>query len=60
VLLIAHRLSTIEQADRIVVMNNGALAENGTKEELLALDGIYASMVRTKQDIDSGAAAPAV
>ncbi len=53
VLLIAHRLSTIEQADRIVVLDHGRLAESGTKEELLAHGGIYASMIRTKQEIES-------
>ena len=49
VLLIAHRLSTIEQADRIVVMEDGSVIESGTREELLAEDGVYAQMVRTKR-----------
>ncbi len=53
VLLIAHRLSTIEQADRIVVMEEGAVAEQGTRDELLARGGIYAGMVRTKQELES-------
>lgn len=57
VLLIAHRLSTIEQADRIVVMDEGRLAESGTKEELLAQGGIYASMIQTKNEIEAAAAA---
>jgi len=52
VLLIAHRLSTIEQADRIVVLDQGELAESGKREELLARGGIYASMIKTKQDIE--------
>jgi ABC-type multidrug transport system fused ATPase/permease subunit len=60
VLLIAHRLSTIEQADRIVVLDNGALAESGTREELLRHDGIYASMIRTKRQIEKAALRPAV
>jgi len=57
VLLIAHRLSTIERANRIVVMDQGRLAESGTKEELLAQGGIYATMIQTKNDIEAAAAA---
>ena len=53
VLLIAHRLSTIEQADRIVVMADGAVAESGTRDGLLAHGGIYAGMIRTKREIES-------
>jgi len=56
VLLIAHRLSTIEQADRIVVMDQGTVAEQGTREELLKLHGIYSSMIRTKQEVEAEAA----
>ena len=52
VLLIAHRLSTIEQADRIVVMDHGRLVESGSRKELLASNGIYASMIKTKQSIE--------
>lgn len=59
VLLIAHRLSTIEQADRIVVMDKGGIAESGTKAQLLSQGGIYASMIQTKQNIERKAAAPA-
>jgi ABC-type multidrug transport system fused ATPase/permease subunit len=59
VLLIAHRLSTIEQADRIVVLDHGALAEAGTREELLARGGIYASMIRTKREIEQAVLRPA-
>ncbi|WP_101757815.1 ABC transporter ATP-binding protein/permease [Oceanicoccus sp. KOV_DT_Chl] len=59
VLLIAHRLSTIEQADRIVVMDNGELVESGSREALLAANGLYATMIKTKRTIDADAAAPA-
>lgn len=45
-LVIAHRLSTITTADRILVLNEGQVAESGTHEELLALKGRYASMWR--------------
>lgn len=44
VIIIAHRLSTIASADNIVVLNNGAVAEQGKHEELLSLDGLYSSM----------------
>jgi len=59
VLLIAHRLSTIEQADRIVVMSEGTVAEQGTRDELLTTGGIYAGMIRTKQEVEAEAAVPA-
>jgi ABC-type multidrug transport system fused ATPase/permease subunit len=57
--LIAHRLSTIEQADRMIVLDNGKLAESGTRDELLASGGIYASMIRTKREIENAALLPA-
>lgn len=58
VLLIAHRLSTIEKADRIIVMHDGELAESGSRSELLALGGLYASMISTKQAIEREGATP--
>jgi subfamily B ATP-binding cassette protein MsbA len=45
-LVIAHRLSTVEHADRIVVLSHGRIAEIGNHAELLAANGVYASLYR--------------
>ena len=44
-IVIAHRLSTIQKADKIVVMQNGQIAEQGSHDELIALDGTYTRLV---------------
>ena len=47
-LIIAHRLSTISDADRIVVLERGRVAEQGSHRELLARAGLYARLYRTQ------------
>jgi subfamily B ATP-binding cassette protein HlyB/CyaB len=46
VLIVAHRLSTVRHADRILVMERGKLAESGTHDELIAIDGVYSRLVQ--------------
>ena len=43
--VIAHRLSTIHNADKILVIDGGRIAEQGTHEELIAHGGIYAKLI---------------
>lgn len=47
-LIIAHRLSTIRKANSIIVLNKGQIAEEGSHEELLKLDGQYAKLYKTQ------------
>lgn len=51
-LVIAHRLSTIENADQVVVLQAGRVAEQGTHDELLALGGAYAQLYQSQFDDD--------
>ena len=53
-LVVAHRLSTIKNSDKIVVVDKGKVAEQGTHEELLKLGGKYADLV--KRQLEAAAA----
>ena len=43
-IIISHRISTVKESDKIIILHNGKIAEQGTHEELLALNGIYADL----------------
>ena len=58
VIMIAHRLSTIRDADKIIVLKDGVVAEEGTNDELIARGGVYAELHRIQYDT-SPAPAPA-
>ena len=50
VMVIAHRMRTVANADKVVVLEKGHVKEEGTPEELLRLDGLYAHMVRLQSN----------
>ncbi|MFQ3459077.1 ATP-binding cassette domain-containing protein, partial [Bradyrhizobium sp. UFLA01-814] len=60
VIMIAHRLSTIANADKIVVLKDGVVVEQGSNDELLALGGVYAELHRIQYDTSNQASAKAV
>ena len=53
VLLISHRLASVVSADQIVVLSDGAVAESGTHDELVARGGAYAALWGAQQELES-------
>ena len=51
VVIVAHRLSTVKNADNIVVLDHGKIAEQGTHAELTALKGFYYELVRNQLEL---------
>ncbi len=51
VVVVAHRLSTVRDADNIVVLDKGRVAEEGTHEELTAKRGIYYKLVKNQLEL---------
>jgi len=56
VIVIAHRLRTVENADKIIVLNKGMIAETGTHSELMEKDGIYRQMYRLQRESEQWSA----
>ncbi|MEG2087512.1 MAG: hypothetical protein RR022_04865, partial [Angelakisella sp.] len=54
-LVVAHRLSTIRGADNIVVLTDKGVEEQGSHQQLMEQDGIYATLYRTQFTIDQSA-----
>ena len=48
-IFVAHRLSTIRQCDRIIVLDGGKIAEEGTYDELIARKGVFAGLVERQR-----------
>ena len=49
IIVIAHRLSTVMRADQILVLHHGRIAEQGTHQELLEKNGVYARLCHVQQ-----------
>jgi ATP-binding cassette subfamily B protein len=51
VVIVAHRLSTVKNADNILVLNNGKVAETGTHDDLIKLNGLYYSLIKNQLEL---------
>ena len=54
VVVVAHRLSTVRNADNIVVIDNGKIAEQGSHEQLIAFRGKYYTLIKNQLEIENG------
>lgn len=52
VVIVAHRLSTVRNADKIVALHHGEIAEVGTHEELVSLQGIYYQLIENQLELN--------
>ena len=52
IILVSHRLSTVADCDRIFVMENGRIVEQGTHDELVALHGLYFKMAKHQMKLE--------
>ena len=50
IIMIAHRLKTVRNADKILVIDNGKIAQQGTHDELMKTEGIYRSFVESRRE----------
>ena len=53
VLIVAHRLSTVKNADQVVVIEKGQIAEKGSHVELIEKKGLYYNLVKDQLDLDN-------
>jgi subfamily B ATP-binding cassette protein MsbA len=56
VVMIAHRLATLRAADKVIVLNNGTVCEEGTHEHLLSLGGTYAGLHKAQEELSNAEA----
>ena len=52
IVMIAHRLATIENADQILVIDSGTVAQRGTHKQLLGQEGIYREFIRIREEAE--------